>query len=76
MNALQGKKTYIVAIAAAIYQALYAMGKIPVDPSTHDMILGLFVAAGAVTVRQAISKAETKPEETKSDGADDPAKPK
>lgn len=55
---LSGKKTYIVAIAAAIYQALYGMGKIPVDEQTHAMILGLFASAGVVTLRQGIAKTE------------------
>lgn len=61
---IDGLKTYIVAIAAAAYQAAYASGHLNFAPDVHELILGLFAAAGAITVRHAIAKA------AKPDGAD------
>jgi hypothetical protein len=59
---LKGKKTYILAIGAALYQVAYASGLIQVDPETHAMILGLFGSGVAVTLRQGVAD---KPEDKK-----------
>jgi len=60
---MKGKKTYIIAIVAALYQVAYSQGIIPVDAETHAMILGLFASAGAVTLRQGVSNSGPKPPE-------------
>ena len=65
MNLLKGKKTYLIAIAAALYQVAYQQGWIQLDPQTHASILALFGSGALVTLRQGVSASgpATKPKD-------------
>jgi hypothetical protein len=56
MNALSGKKTYLVAALAGIAMALRVAGVI--DDEMLRWALGLLGVGGVVTMRAAVAKAE------------------
>lgn len=57
---LSGKKTYLVAAAAAIVQFLVMIGTL--DQETANYILSILGIGGVVTMRAAIKKAEYPPQ--------------
>lgn len=58
ISLLSGKKTYLVAIAAAVIQGLVLAGKM--DQETANAILAFLGIGGVATMRAAIKKAEIK----------------
>lgn len=53
---LQGKKTYITAVAIAVTGGLQAAGQITAEQS--QIILSILGAAGLITLRSAVAKVE------------------
>jgi hypothetical protein len=70
MKMLKGKKTYLIAIIAAIYQVAYQQGMIPIDAEMHATILALLGSGALVAVRQGITASG--PAEKPKPGADGP----
>lgn len=58
ISLLSGKKTYLLAIVAAVIQGLVMVGKI--DQDTANSLLALLGIGGVATVRAAIKKAEVR----------------
>lgn len=54
ITALQGYKTYIIAVLTGAVTVLYALGKI--DEATRDMLLGLLGSGGLATVAAKINR--------------------
>ena len=59
MQWLEGKKTLIVAAVLGLATVLKTLGYI--DEDTFQQVYGLFVAAGLVTIRQAVTTEAAKP---------------